>query len=655
MAKQNTVTGRLTLTARGFGFVQASERTSVLIPYDHLDHALSGDTVVAELFPDSQPDKPAGRIVAVRERDQSPVVGRIRRHQGEVRLYPQGNRSPKALVLPEDEIRKARLGATLQDGDVVSALFLRWPERDEHPTGKPAEVVARRGDTDLELRLIALSRSIPLEFPQAVQKHAEGLKLPKMGKLARERRDLRSLTSFTIDPETAKDFDDAVSVEQREDGLFRLGVHIADVSHFVEPDGPVDAEAWERGTSVYLVDTVLPMLPEALSNDLCSLVPNQPRLAMSVITTLDSTGSVHDVEITESVIESKRRFTYREAEDIINGGKDPLAPQIQLLHLLTQTLRHRREESGSVDFDFSTPQIRLDENGVPISVRPSERLAANRLIEECMLLANRMIAEHLEKSKNVPGIYRVHDEPEESDIRTLVKTLQDLGVPYKIEDEPGTQDYRNILSFVQNFEFRDLIETVAMKALKKAVYSTENRGHFGLAMSAYTHFTSPIRRYPDLVVHRLVKRTLQSGRAGRGGRGGGKSRRGNQGLERFLEKTCEHATERERLATEAEREYSRLKALEFLKTKTGREYHAVVSGVASIGLFVEIERYLIEGLVHISQLGKERFELDRATYRLVGSKSGAVFQLGDRLRVRVKSVDTQERTADFELVRRQSR
>jgi ribonuclease R len=645
---QNRVTGRLTLTARGFGFV-GTDGQSVLVPYDHLGHAMSGDRVTVEIFADSAADKPAGRVVEIVSRDDSPIVGRVRRHGKEVRLYPQGNRSPKALVLPEELIRIAIPGGRLADGDVVSAVLVGWPETDDHPTGRPVSLVARPTDPDLELKLIALSRNLPLEFPIAVLRYAEKLKAPDADHPGRSRRDLRDTVCFTIDPATAKDFDDAVSISARDDGLFELGVHIADVSAFVEPDDPIDQEAWKRGTSVYLVNTVLPMLPETISNGLCSLVPDEARYTMSVIAALDSRGTVHEVEFCESIIRSRRRFTYEEAEAIIQGGRDPLAGDIRLLHLLTQTLRARREEAGSVDLDLPTPQIRLDENGVPISVKPSERLAANRLVEECMLLANRLVAERLQSQSTVPGVYRVHDQPRESDLVTLVKTLNDLGIPYGSGAEVDVQDYRRILSFIQNFEFRDLIEAVAMKALKKAVYSTENRGHFGLAMEAYTHFTSPIRRYPDLVVHRLLKRTLES--AGTRGRRGRRRSAGSDGLSRYLEKTCVHASERERLAADAEREYSRLKALEFLSTKLGREYHGVVSGVASIGLFVEIERYLIEGLVHISKLGKERFELDRAAYRLVGSKTGTVFRLGDRVRVKVESVDTRERTADFVLLR----
>lgn len=650
--KQDTsrsIAGRLTLTARGFGFVQPDEGPSILVPVDHLGHALSGDRVVVEVFPDSSAQKPAGRVVEVQERNDEPLIGRIRRRGNEVRLYSQGNRSPKALVLPAAELKSARLAEQIDEGDVVSARFLSWPEDQDHPTGRPLEIVAKRKDADLELKLIALSRGLPLRFPPAVEQAAKGLRLPDMDRLARERRDLRDLVCFTIDPETAKDFDDAISIRRTPEGLFEIGVHIADVGYFVDRDSPIDREAWERGTSVYLVDTVLPMLPEHLSNDLCSLVPGQARVTMTVMTTLDSMGQVHKVEMTESIIESRRRFTYRQVEDILKGASDPYGPDLHLLHLVTQVLRRRREEAGSVDLDLPRPQIRVDEGGVPVSVRPEERLAANRMVEECMLLANRTVAQHLESSSVVPGIYRVHDQPADSDIRDLMSTLRDLGVPYKAGEEVDSSDYRAILAVVQNFEFRDLIETLAMKSLKKAVYSTENRGHFGLAMDAYTHFTSPIRRYPDLVVHRLLKMSLAAtaGRRGprrRRGRGGGKA------LQEYLDKTCLQAGERERLATDAEREYSRLKALEFLAGKTGREYAGVVSGVAGIGLFVEIERYLIEGLVHISQLGKERFEFDRAAYRLVGSRTGTTYKLGDSLRVRVKSVNPQERKADFELV-----
>lgn len=632
------VQGTLVLTGKGFGFVDPEEGPSILIPFDHLGRALSGDLVRAEIFPDSAPDKPAGRVTEIVARGGDSIVGRLQVQGSSIRLHPQANRSARPLTIPVDEWKRFS-DTPARDGDVVEVAFLDWPDETSAPIGRPVSIIAHRSDDDLELKLIARSRDIPLSFPEAVENAAARLSFPTGRALTKRRLDLRDLTCFTIDPATAKDFDDAVSIEQLDNGLFLLGVHIADVSHFVPPDSPLDREAWSRGTSVYLVDTVLPMLPESLSNGLCSLVPDQDRLAVSVLASVDSTGEVHDVQIEPSVIRSRRRLTYQEAGKIIEGADDALARPVQLLHLLSQVLHLRREAEGSVDLDLTRPQIRTDDDGVPVSVRPAQRRAANRMIEECMLLANRLVAEELESNEKLDAIYRVHAAPRESDLQNLVRTLNELGVPYRPDGAPGADDYRRILSFIQNFEFRDLVEMLALKSLQKAVYSVENGGHFGLAMRAYTHFTSPIRRYPDLVVHRLIK-------ARRRGRAGGRNP-----TQAWLLETCTQANQRERLATEAEREYSRLKALEFLSERVGREYGGVVSGVASIGIFVEIERYLIEGLVHISKLGPDRFSFDRASYRLVGAKSGVEYHLGDEVRVRVERVDTRARTADFALVR----
>ncbi len=641
-AKTRVIRGKLTLTAKGFGFVDPSSGPSILIPFDHIGRALSGDSVEAEVFPDADADKPAGRITRIVERSTTPIVGRISVRGDSIRLYPQANRSPKAMVVDKRSLETAEL-ARVGNGDVVEAAFVEWSDDQTHPIGRVTRLIAGRSDPDLELRLIATSREIPLIFPESVEAAAAKMRMPADAADEKGRRDLRDLACFTIDPDTAKDFDDAVSIVRLESGLLQLGVHIADVSHFVQPGDLIDAEAWSRATSVYLVDTVLPMLPESLSNGLCSLVPNEDRLAMSVLATVDSSGSVHEVEITPSVIRSRRRFTYSEAEAVLSGETDEFAPDVHLLHLLTQVLKQRRSEAGSVDLDLTRPQIRTDDDGVPVSVRPTQRRRSNRMIEECMLLANRLVAEHLADQPRLTSIYRVHPTPRESDLIRLVDTLRDLGVPYRPGDEPGPGDYRRILSFIENFEFRDLVEMLAMKSLQKAFYSTHNEGHFGLAMDAYTHFTSPIRRYPDVVIHRLIKATLKGARR--------RKRPGTWMRAEAMAETCAHANERERLATGAEREYTRLKALEFLETRIGREYAGVVSGVASIGIFVEIERYLIEGLVHISRLGNERFEFDRSSYRLTGSSTGTRFSLGDNVRVRVDKVNTRERTADFVLVR----
>ena len=641
------IQGQLTLTARGFGFVRPESGPDILIPYNHLGVAASGDTVQVETFPESARDKPAGKIVNVLQRNDAPIVGRIRRRKGEIRVYPEDQRVPRALVLTGQDVstmeRSLRDGS-LKDGDVVRVKLREWNDPGAHPRGELLDLVGRADEPGIDLRVIAIARGFALQFPHAVESAAESVRMPPPRKVLRgtRRKDLRKLTCFTIDPDTAKDFDDALSITQRDDGLFELGVHIADVSHFVTEGSDLDREARARATSVYLVNEVLPMLPEHLSNGVCSLVPGQPRLAFSVLVVLDSSGTVHEFEITESVIQSSRRFTYQEVEEILQGETDPLASELHVLHLVAQMLGRRRRENGSVDMDLPAATISLDEEGVPVSIRPVERLQANRLVEECMLLANRQVAEcvqNLSSRRKHPFIYRIHPQPKETDVAQLLELLHHLGIRYQIDDEVQPEDYRNILALIENLEFKDLVEKLALKSLTKAVYSTENEGHFGLALDAYTHFTSPIRRYPDLVVHRLLKRYLASEKWGV-----------PRGLQKDLEEVCRHASERERAATEAEREFTRLKSLEYLAGKIGREYDGVVSGVTAFGVFVQLNRYLVEGLVHVSRLGSERFELNRDGYRLEGADSESAFTLGDRVRVRVLSVNLSERKADFDLV-----
>jgi len=637
--------GRLVLTGRGFGFVNRDDGPDILIPFDHLGTATSGDIVGVELFPESPKDKPAGRVTKVIERSGLPVVGRVGWRGKQLRLYPEGQRINRAVVMEPNALKaftaKLNLKGGIKDGDVLSADLSEWKNPADHPIGIPQTFIGRRDDPQSEVKLIALAKGFTLEFPPAVLQAADRLELPPVKQLSKKRTDLRDEICFTIDPETARDFDDALSVRQRKDGLFEVGIHIADVSYFVGERDEIDKEAWQRATSVYLMDTVLPMLPERLSNTLCSLVPGEPRLAMTVEAVLDSTGRIVEVSFFESIIRSRRRFTYREVEEILHGKDDPLARELHLLHLITQQLRRGREKDGSVDLDLPAARIILDENGVPVAIRPEERLLAQRMVEESMLMANRLVAEQL-LAADSPGIYRVHDQPRPTDVENLIGTLAQLGIKYTVADEFKPDDYRNILAIIENLEFKDFVEALAMRSLNKAVYDVENRGHFGLAMAAYTHFTSPIRRYPDLVVHRLLKRHVARTPGGRG--------RPNQQLLKFLRETCEHSSEQERAATGAERAYTRLKALQYLERRIGREYSGTISGVTSFGLFVEIDRYLVEGLVPIATLGKERFELERAEHRLVGGKTGVTFRLGDRVKISVSKVDTGERRAEFRLV-----
>ncbi|MFP4485282.1 MAG: ribonuclease R [Spirochaetota bacterium] len=642
--KRKNVTGRLAITSKGFGFVHVEDGADIFVAYENLHTAVDGDIVEAEVFPSTRKTKPAGRIVRVRERSDRNIVGVFRRTDKGGKVYPEDDRLPSSLLIPAKKIKEEGLDKELRSGQVVVARLVEWNDPNKKPLGAIVRIVGDQDEPGMDVKTVALTKGLPLEFPREVTEAAERIPAPDMKAELAERVDLRDQTCFTIDPPDAKDFDDALSIRQRKDGLFEVGVHIADVSHFVEEGSVIDEEAQKRGTSVYFVQTVLPMLPERLSNELCSLRPNEERLAFSVTAVLDSTGAVHDRRIERTVIRSRKRFTYEEAEKVLHGGAHDYAREVSLLHLLSQVLRRRREEAGSIDFDMTAKQISLDKNGIPRMIAPKERLEANRLVEEFMLLANRIVAgfvTELERSwkRKVPFIYRVHERPKPEDVESLGAILESLGLPYRFGDDVEPEDYRKVLGIIQDLEFKDFIEKIALYSMTKAVYSTENYGHFGLGFDSYTHFTSPIRRYPDLIVHRLIKRYIKRRRLGRTG-----------ALESFMEKAAVHSSEMERVATAAEREYVKIKSLQFLAQKVGNVYEGVISGVTSFGLFVELTHYLIEGLVALASIKDDHYEYDKENYRYVGKKTGKVYRLGDRVEVRVDKVSVSDRKADFVLV-----
>lgn len=652
--RKRTVTGKLTLTSRGFGFVLVPGGPDLFVPLENLSTALDGDTVRAEIVREVEGRNPVGRIVEVIERVSAEIVGVFSRKDGAARVVPEDERMRRPLRIPRQKEAPGPKGRPPEDGQIVVARLESWTDPAKDPEGQVLEILGFPDEPGMDVRIIARSRGLKTAFPKEVEEQARRLRPADLAAEARRRADLRGLPCFTIDPENAQDFDDAVSLTQREDGLFELGVHIADVSHYVPEGTPLDREARERATSVYFVQDVIPMLPERLSNELCSLRPKEDRLAFSVLMTIDSRGEVRAHRLVESIIRSRRRFTYREVQRIIDGEAHPHAAAIHLMMLLSLVLRRRREEQGSIDFDTSEQVFSLDENGVPVAVRPAERLDANRLVEEFMLIANRTVARHVlalrqgDRGRHGRGgpaawpfIFRVHEKPEEKDARALLDLLGNLGIRYRAQGELQPEDFRRILSIIENLEFRGFLERVALRSMAKAVYSTENAGHFGLAFDAYTHFTSPIRRYPDLEVHRLLKRYAGKGRP-----------RDPAGLDRELREICENSTDREIRANEAEREYARLKSMEFLARKIGRTYDGVITGVASFGLFVEITHFLIEGLVHISEMKDDAYLFDKDNYQLVGQASGRVYRLGDRVRVRIGRVSIEERKADFRLAGR---
>ncbi len=634
----------------------------IFIGYDGLANAMDGDIVEAVITEKGR--KPAGKVVKVVERSGRNIVGVFRRTDRGGKVYPEDDRLPSSLVIPADEVGAQRKGGELKDGQIVVAHLTEWHDPSKKPVGTIVDIVGDKDEPGIDLKVVALSRGLPLDFPEEVIREAEKLRDPDIKTVVKERTDLREIDCFTIDPDTAKDFDDAVSIRQLPSGLLEVGVHIADVSYYVRENSILDTEAWKRGTSVYFVRHVLPMLPERLSNVICSLVPGKPRLAFSVIMQVSSTGKVVSYRIEESVIESKHRFTYEEAEAVIEGKEHRYAPAIHLMQMLSQVLRRRREEEGSIDFDMTEAIIILDEEGIPRSITPKERLESHRLVEEFMLLANRVVAGHIvseEKKRRtkIPFVYRIHEKPPEADVRSFLSVVENLGIPYKIGDTVESDDYRNILSIIENLEFKDFVEKIALRSMTKAVYSTENKGHFGLAFDAYTHFTSPIRRYPDLIVHRLLKRYLGWLPAGGGTESGEKgkvSRKGNRKppvsgkLYGFLEKTCAQSSEREKTAVSAEREYTKIKSLEFLSQKIGHTYEGVISGVTSFGLFVELSHYLIEGLVPLSEMKDDYYTYDEEHHRYTGKDSGTTYRLGDPAKVKILRVSVADRKADFTFV-----
>jgi len=640
--EKDLVEGKLSVTSKGFGFVLMDEGRDVFISYDNLANAMDGDLVRALVFKKSFGKNPEGKILEVLNRSTVNIVGIFREQKTGGMVYPEDDRVKSPLYIPPDKIG-SNGGARAKNGQVVVARLEEWADPRDNPHGYITDVLGYPDDPKMDLQIVAKSKDLDLEFPAEVEKEAEQLSEPNWKRL-KGRLDLRDRVCFTIDPEDAKDFDDAVSFKQLDNGLFELGVHIADVSHYVAQGSSIDREAWNRGTSVYFVQHVIPMLPERLSNELCSLKPGEDRLAFSVIMQLDSSGKVNDYQIRESVIHSNQRFSYEAVEEIIKGGSHKYASIIHLMQMMSLSLQRKRADQGSIDFDIPEPIFSLDENGIPYQVRPSERLHAHRLIEEFMLLANKTVAEHIArkngkgKKEEWPFVYRIHEQPRKEDLESFLTLLKNLGVNYQIHGDVKPEDFRNILNIVENLEFKDFVEKVALRSMSKARYSPDNKGHFGLAFEKYTHFTSPIRRYPDLVVHRLLKQ-YQTGKPDQ-----------PQRLRAYLEKTCDRSSEMERNALEAEREYAKIKSMQFLSQKVGEQFDGIISGVMSFGAFVELTHYLVEGLVPMSQMSDDYYIYDKEKYQLVGKRTGKRYRLGDRIRIEVLSVSVDDRKAEFKFL-----
>jgi ribonuclease R len=637
-----TLRGTLSVTRRGTGFVAVEEREEdILVAPERMSTAMHGDEVEVMPFAPSirrRGSRDAGRtegeIVAVVRRARSTVVGTLRRTPHLVFVAPDDERIPRDIYVGE----KALNGAV--PGDKVVVALLPWDDPHLNPEGTVTEVLGRAGDPRVEVMGAAHSFGLPVDFPSDVLREAEAVSGAIDAPELRSREDFRGQACVTIDPEDAKDFDDAVSCEPLGDGKYRVGVHIADVSHYVREGTALDREAYTRGTSVYLVNQVVPMLPERLSGDLCSLRPGVDRLTFSVVMDVNDNGTVEQYRIVRSVIHSARRFTYEEAQEVLmrESGEhtDVLLPLLRLSRIL---LRSRRK-NGSIDFDTPEAKFVFDPQGLPLGIRAKHRLDSHRLVEECMLLANKVVARHAGTHRPdqpvLPFIYRVHDAPDPSRIADLARFVQQFG--YALDPTGGVtaRALQKLLDSVRGSEVENVINEVALRSMAKAVYADRNIGHYGLGFRHYSHFTSPIRRYPDLVIHRLLKEYAA---------GIGSERR--EEIARSLPAVCRQSSERERTAMEAERASIKVMQVEYMKRHIGDEFEGVIGGVTAYGMYVEINELLVEGMIRVRDLQDDYYLFDERHYALRGRSTGKVYRLGDVVRVRVAAVHPEERSIDF--------
>jgi len=634
--KSDLVVGRLVSSKGGFGFVVPEDGgEDVYVSPENAGNALHGDKVVVRLHRRRRGPAREGRIIKVLKRSKHTAVGTYRKGKFFDYVEPDDKKIPKDIYVAPDNSRGAK------DGQKVVVSLSEWVDVDSGPEGKVVEVLGYPDEPGMDILTLIKEFELPLGFPPEVEEELDELP-QRVGKREIQRRlDLRQKRCFTIDPADAKDHDDAVSLEIKPDGNYILGVHIADVSFYVKENSALDREALRRGTSVYLVDRVIPMLPEKLSNHVCSLQPHRTRLTFSVIMELTPEGEMVDYQIKESVIKSKSKLNYDEVQRFFDTGQASgnikgLEEDLLSMRKLSRKLLEKRLIKGSLDFDLPEAKVVLGEDGRVLDIFEVARLESHRLIEEFMLLANRTVAEHISRL-SVPFLYRIHEEPDQDKMAAFSDFVSTLGYSFKVSGRIRPKKIQRFLRSLEGKPEEKLINEVLLRSLKKACYSPENIGHFGLAFSHYTHFTSPIRRYPDLLVHRLLKE-LQKGEY--------TPKRKAQLLSR-LPKIGEITSERERLADEAERESIKIKQIEFMQDKLGEEYEGLICGVIPSGFFVRLDDLLAEGLVRISSLDDDYYLFDERRQRWVGRRTRRVYKLGDRVKVQVVRVDRERKEIDF--------
>lgn len=632
--------GRIDVNKRGFGFVFRGEgKGDIFVPENALKTAMNGDKVQVKLIRENAGTKRAeGEILEVLERKNSKIIG----------VYEQTKAF--GFVRPEDQklqhdvfISKSNRNFA-ETGDVVVVEITKWPEKGRNPEGIIVEILGKKGDKGVDILTVVKKFNLPEAFPPKVLTYTDSLSEAADEKEFSKRRDLRGEKIMTIDGADAKDLDDAVSVVKLENGMYKLSVHIADVSHYVQENTPLDKEAFKRATSVYLLDLVIPMLPEKLSNGLCSLNPFEAKLALSCDMIIDAQGKVVEHEIYESVIESKLRATYEDVTKVLQGEMNEslakyheFVPMIEDMRDLQKILEKKREKRGAIEFDFPESKITLDKLGKPVDVSLYPREISNKVIEEFMLVCNETVSEHMFWT-HMPFIYRVHEEPDEEKLKAFTEFSYNLGYPVKLYAGIQPKSLQEVLKKVEGKKEEPVLAKLLLRSMMQARYAPENIGHFGLAATYYSHFTSPIRRYPDLMIHRIIKEFLH----------GKIDEKRVRSLIPLVSEASKQASEMERVAVDAERELDALKKAEFMQQHIGEVFEGIISSVTNFGLFVELPS-TIEGLVHITSLYDDYYVYDERYMTLIGERAGKKYALGEKIRVLVANVNLDSREIFFEI------
>jgi len=628
------VTGRVDMTSNGSAYIISEEfDRDIFVSANNLHHALNDDIVKVYIYSKRNKSSVEGEVVEIIKRKREVFVGIVEISKHFAFLIPEHNQLPFDIFIPLDKLKNA------ERGQKAVAKIVEWSDKQKNPIGEIVEVLGNAGENNTEMHAILAEYGLPYQFPTRVEEAAAEIDETISEQEIARRRDFRHITTFTIDPADAKDFDDALSFRRISDNRVEVGVHIADVTHYVRPNTVLEKEAYLRGTSVYLVDRTVPMLPEKLSNKVCSLRPNEDKLCFSAVFELDNEAHVQNQWFGRTIINSDHRFAYEDAQTVIETKQGPLADEILALNDLAQKLRSRRFAAGAISFEREEVKFQLDDEARPIGVYLKEQKESNQLIEEFMLLANKKVAEFIGKpteGKARTFVYRIHGEPNEDKLSTFALFIKRFGYQLQTKSKKKiAESMNNLLSSVNGKAEQSVIETLAVRTMAKAEYSTKNIGHYGLAFDYYTHFTSPIRRYPDMMVHRLLAHYLD----------GGKSVD-----EATYEEMCKHSSEREQLATSAERTSIKYKQVEFMQDNVGKVFEGVISGVTQWGIYVELNDSKCEGMVSVRSLTDDFYEYDEAEYAVIGHRNKKRYTMGDKVTVKVLAANMEKRQLDYALV-----